>query len=114
MGLAVALQYRHADIKVMRRKVSVSHRHLKRLMTEPHLDPPYIYPASNKPGCAGMSQYVRDNVIVVSKAHLRFCLVPDDAETLLIRIGERPDNLMLLHLYCLGGAHRQRDRSATA
>ncbi len=55
----------------------VAHGHRQRLMAEPHLHAPYVDAALDKTRGAGMTQDVRNDLVVSGESDFGFRLVPD-------------------------------------
>lgn len=84
------LQHRQAGVQIACGEMGVAHRHLERLMSQPCLHAPQVYPASHQPRGAGVPQDVRHDVGVVAEAAFLPGRVPDDPELMLLYVEERP------------------------
>ena len=69
-GAVAGIGFQHFDtsVEVMGGKVGISHRHVQRLMTQPHLYAAQIDAAPDQPRRAGVPQDVRNDLLVVAKA----------------------------------------------
>ena len=74
------LEHADACVEVVGGQVRVAHRHLQRLMAEPHLHAAYVDAALDQSRSAGVSQYMGNHVRIRAETDLVLGLVPCRAE----------------------------------
>src|SRR5690554_1493929 len=108
----VAFKYREACVEVARRQMGVAHRHLQRLVPQPHLDTPQVDPAAHQPRSAGVPQDMRHHVGIAAEAAILLGGMPHGPELLLLYMDEGPTPCGLRRPKRLLRALRQGDGPA--
>src|SRR5690606_1413612 len=90
----------------------ITHGHLQGLVTQPHLNPTNIDATADQTRRAGMTQNMRDDLIVRAKPHFHLCFIPYLAKPNLVEHREGALQLRMRNTCCFAGTASERNSPA--
>src|SRR5690606_6902139 len=91
----------------------ITHGHLQGLMAQPHLNATDIDPAPDQTGGTGMTQNMRNDLIVGAESNFHLCFIPDLAEPDLIEHREGTFELLMRDMCCFSCTPGEGDSATT-